>query len=74
VATANDLGVGGLGFFQSSEMPLGNNKDMRRRLRANVFESEDVLIFVNFLGRNFTADNAAEKATRVVHAAHLRKP
>ena len=62
VTTSDDFGVGDLGFFQSSKMFLGNDEDMCGSLRVDVFESEDVLVFVNFLGGDFTADNAAKEA------------
>ncbi len=62
VTTSDDFGVGDLGFFQSSKMFLGNDEDVRGSLRVDVFESEDVLVFVNFLGGDFTADNAAKEA------------
>ena len=62
VAAADDFGVGGLGFFQSSKMFLGNDEDVRGGLRVDVFEGEDVVVLVNFPGRNFTGEDAAEEA------------
>ena len=41
---------------------LGNNKDVRRRARFDVFKSEDLLIFVNFLRRYGARDDLAEEA------------
>lgn len=69
MAAADDFGVGGLGFFQSREMFLGNNEDVGGRLGADVFEGEDVVVFVDFLRGNFAAEDAAEKAIgrRVSH-------
>jgi hypothetical protein len=72
VAAANDLGVSGLRFFQSSEMPLGNDENVCRSLRINIFKCKDMLVFVNFFSGNLAANDAAEKAIVVVHAAHLR--
>jgi hypothetical protein len=63
VTAADDLGVGCLSFFQSSKMFLGNDEHVRRGFRADVFKREDVVIFVNFFGRNFSANDAAEKTT-----------
>ena len=40
---------------------------MGRRLRIDVFEGEDVLVFVNFFRGNFSADDAAEQAVRITH-------
>ena len=65
VTTSDDFGVGDLGFFQSSKMFLGNDEDVRGSLRVDVFESDDVLVFVNFPGGDFTADNAAKEAVGV---------
>ena len=44
---------------------------MRGRLRIDVFEGKDMLIFMNFPGRNLAADDAAEKAIRISHLRHL---
>lgn len=71
MAAADDLCVGGFGFLQSSKMTLRNDEYMRRRLRIDVFEGKDMLIFINFLGRNLAADDAAEKAIRISHLRHL---
>ena len=68
VAAADDFGVGGLGFFQSGEMTLWNDQYMRRSLRTDVFEGQDVVIFVDFPARNLAADDAAEEAVRIGHS------
>jgi hypothetical protein len=39
MAAADDFCVAGLGLLQSCEMFLGNDEDMRRGLRLDVFES-----------------------------------
>ncbi len=69
VATADDFGVGRLGFLQSREMFLGNDEDVCGGLRVDVFESKDVIVFVNFFRGNFAAEDAAEQAVggRVCH-------
>jgi len=71
MAAANDFCVGGLGFFQSSKMSFRDDEHMSRRLGIDILETEDVLILVDFLGRNFAADDAAEKAIRIGHLRHL---
>ena len=67
MAAADDFRVGGLGLFQSSKMFFGNDKDVRGGLRFDVFEGEDVVVLVNFLGWDFTADHAAEQAIGIGH-------
>ena len=74
MAIPDQFGIRGFCFFQSRKMFLGNDEHVRGRLRTDVFESENVFVFVDFLRRNFAADNTAEKATggRVGHSgAHL---
>jgi hypothetical protein len=67
VTAADDFGIGVIGFFQSSEMFLGDDEDVRGRFGADVFEGEDMVVFVNFLGGNLAADDAAEKAVGISH-------
>jgi hypothetical protein len=43
-------------------MLLRDDEHMRRRVRVDVFERKHVLVLVNFLRGNLTAENAAEKA------------
>lgn len=62
MAAADQFGIFGLGFLQSSEMFLGHDQHVRGRLRIDVFEGEDVLVLVNFLRGNLAADDAAEEA------------
>jgi len=62
LASANDFCVVGLGLFQSRKMFLGNDENMGGRLRMNIFEGKDVIVFVNLLGGKLTTDDAAEKA------------
>lgn len=49
MASADDFCVGGLRFLKSNEVPLGNDQDVRWRLRVDIFEGENVLVFVDFL-------------------------
>lgn len=67
VAAADDLGVGGLGFLQSRKMFPGDYEHVRGGLRVDVFEGEDVFVFVDFLGGDFTAQDAAEEAVGIGH-------
>jgi hypothetical protein len=67
VAAADEFGVCGLSFFQSGEMFLGNDENVCGRLRIDVFESEDMVILVNFSGGNFALDDAAEEAIGFGH-------
>ena len=72
MAAADDLGVCGLGFFQSCEMSFRNNEYVCGRLRMDIFEGENVVVFMNFFGRNLAAEDAAEQAIRMGHrAVHL---
>jgi len=73
VTFADDFGISGLRFFQACEVPLRNDQNMRRRFRIDVFEGENVFVFVNFLRKNFTADDAAEEAIRVSHDTNLHR-
>jgi hypothetical protein len=68
VAAADDFGVGGLGLFQSGKMFLGNDENVCGGLRVDVFEGEDVVVLVNFLGGDFAAEDAAEEAIGIGHS------
>ncbi len=67
MALSDDIGVIGLSFLQPGEMAFGNHEHMRGSLRLNVFEREDVVVFIDFFRGNLSADDAAEKAVRVGH-------
>jgi hypothetical protein len=60
MAAANDFGICGFGFFQPGKMSLGNDEHVRWGLRVDVFEGEDVVVFVDFLGGKFSTEDAAE--------------
>lgn len=71
MAAANDFCVSGFGFFQIRKMPLRNNEHVGGRLRMDVLEGVNILIFMNLLGGNLAADDAAEKAIRIRHRCPL---
>ncbi len=52
--------------FQINNVALRNDEDMRRRFGINVFKSVDLLVLVNFLGRNLAGNDFAKEAV-VVH-------
>lgn len=68
MAAADEFGVGGLSFLQSRKMFLGNDENVCRRMGMNVFESEHMIVFINFLGWNLTADDTAEEAVWIGHS------
>ena len=74
VTASDDLCVGSFRFFQSGEMPLGNNQNVSGRLRLNIFKGKNVLIFMNFLGGNVAANNSAKKAIGIAHKWSSPKP
>jgi len=67
VAAADEFGVGGLGLFQSGKMFFGDDENVGGGLRVDVFEGEDVVVFVDFPGGNFTGEDAAEEAIGIGH-------
>jgi hypothetical protein len=71
MASADHLGVRRFRFFQAGEMFLGNDEYVRGRLRLDIFEGKDVVVFVNLLCGNFTANDATEKAIGIAHLFHL---
>jgi len=72
MATADDFGVVGFGFLQSSEMFFGDDEHVRGSLRINVFEGEDVVVFVDFFRGDFSAQDAAEEAVGIGHIEFTR--
>jgi hypothetical protein len=64
VAKADELGIFGGSFLQAGDVFLRDHEDMGWTLRIEIFKSEDVLVFINFLGRYFAANNAAKKTVR----------
>lgn len=59
---ADDFYVLGARRIDAGDVLLRNNQDMRRRLRIDVLEGEDDLIFVDLLGGNLSGDDSAEEA------------
>jgi hypothetical protein len=72
VAAADDFGIGGLGFFESGKMFFGDDEDVSGGLRVDVFEGEDLVVFVNLLGGDFAGDDAAEEAVGIDHFGFTR--
>jgi carboxymethylenebutenolidase len=69
MATAEDFDIGARSFLQANDVFLRDNQNVRRGLRIDVLEGEGVFVFVDFLGGNFSADNAAEQA--LAHAGNI---
>ena len=67
MAASDEVGVGGLRLFQSGKVAFGNDEHVRRRLGVDVFEGEDVVVFVNFFRGDFVAEDAAEEAVGIGH-------
>lgn len=67
VTASDNLGIGSLCFFQTREVTLRKDQDVRWSLGIDVFEGEDVLIFVDFFGRNFAANDTAKEAVWIGH-------
>ncbi len=68
MASADDLRVDRFGLLQSREMFLWDDEHVCGRLRADVFESENMFVFVNFLRGNLAPDDSAKKAFGIAHA------
>ena len=58
---AYQLAVGRLHVHDGRNVALGHHQKVHRGLRGNVVEGEHVVVFVDFLGRDFTLDDFAEK-------------
>src|SRR5882724_6612376 len=55
-------------------LSLGDHQDMRRALRADVVEGEDVLILVNLVARDLAAQDAGEDVVVVIsHCASVQR-
>jgi len=67
MASANEFRIHRFCLLESRDMALGNDKDVRRRLRMDVFESEDMLVLVDLLRAGFAADDATEDAAGIIH-------
>jgi len=60
MARTDNPGICSLGFFQTANVFLRDNKDVGGRLRINVFEGKNLIVLVNFLCWNLSADDAAK--------------
>ena len=58
---AHQFAVGRLHVHDGRNMALGHYQKVYRSLRGDVVEGEHVVIFVDFLGRDFSLDDFAEK-------------
>jgi hypothetical protein len=65
VTAANQFRVFGCSFLESVDMFFGNDEHMRRSLWVDIFEGESVFVFIDFLGRYFSADDTAEQT--IIH-------
>lgn len=65
MATPDQIPVFGRSFFEPSDVLFRNHEYMSGSLRVDVFKRIDGFIRVDFLGRYFAADDAAEQT--VVH-------
>src|ERR1700674_4110754 len=61
-----DLGCVRGEIIERDVFPLGDYQDMRRGPRGDVVKGEDMLVLVDFLAGNFTAQNAGEDIVAVV--------
>jgi hypothetical protein len=48
-------------------MFFGDDEDVGGGLRVDVFEGEDVVVFVDFFGGDFATEDAAEEAVGIGH-------
>ena len=58
---AHQFAVGRLHVHDRGNVALGHYQKVHRGLRGDVVEGEHVVVFVDFLGRDFTLDDFAEK-------------
>jgi len=70
--------LGSRGFLgevvERGVLALGDHQNMRRALRADIVECEDVFVLINLLARDFAAQDAGEDIVAVVghHASGQR--
>src|SRR5580704_7061112 len=65
LAVADQLGILGHRFLQSANVLFRNDQHMSWSLRIDIVEGVGMFVFVNFLGGDFPANDAAEQT--VVH-------
>jgi hypothetical protein len=61
---SEQLGFGGGGLSERSEVSLGDDQDMHRRLRMDVGKREYSLVFVETRDRDCASSDLAKKAVR----------
>jgi len=71
VRVADDLRVFRRSFLDADDVFLGNNEQVRGRLRANVFDREDMVVFVDLLRGDLPGEDVAEQAIR--HASQFQR-
>ena len=67
MTSAHQFSILYLRFFQTADVFLGNDEHMGWPLWIDVVECEGVLVFIDFLGGDFTTNNSAEQT--VIHGA-----
>jgi len=65
MALADGLGIVGHGFLQTPDVFLGNHQHVGWALRINVLKGVNSIVFINFLGGYFAANDAAEQT--IIH-------
>jgi len=60
MTSAHQFSILYLRFFQTADVFLGNDEHMGWSLWIDVVECEGVLVFIDFLGGDFTPYNSAE--------------
>jgi len=64
--------VTGLEGVQRLDVTLRDHEHVRRRLRIDVVECHDVLVFVHLLRRDLAGGDAAKETSIVTHARIIR--
>src|SRR5690349_23702785 len=67
LAISQNLSVLRLCLFEASNVLFGNDQDVSRRLRLDVFKGEHPVIFKHLLGGDFSGDHLAKKTVRISH-------
>ena len=62
VTASDDFRILRAGLFQSTDVPLGNDEDVGRRLGIDVLKRVGVVIFESLPGRDLATNNAAKQA------------
>src|SRR5262249_7889063 len=71
VAVTDDLRILRSGFLDVDDVLFGNDQDVCRRLRLDVFKSVDAIVFEDLPRRNLSGNDLAEQT--VGHGAMLAK-